>query len=60
MNAVLTRLAAAWQRFTSSLEEARRARRALRELAQMDSYALRDLGISHVALATAARIDGHA
>jgi uncharacterized protein YjiS (DUF1127 family) len=54
MNAFLTHLAAGWQRFTCWLGEARRARRALRELAQLDAHALRDIGISHAALAATA------
>jgi uncharacterized protein YjiS (DUF1127 family) len=56
MNAILDHVAARWQRFTCRLQEARRARRALRELQQMDAQGLRDIGISHAALATTARI----
>ena len=60
MNPILTRMAAAWQRFTSRIQESRHSRRSLRELAQMESHGLRDIGISHAALAATARIDGRA
>lgn len=43
-----------WQRLACRLREARRLRRDLRELAQMSAHELRDLGISHAALAAAA------
>lgn len=59
MNAI-TPIAAAWRRFTGRLQESRRARRSLRELARMDPPGLRDLGISHAALAATARFDGRA
>jgi uncharacterized protein YjiS (DUF1127 family) len=55
MHAILAPLAAAWQRFTARLRENRRARRSLRELSQLDAHTLRDIGISHAALAAAAR-----
>jgi uncharacterized protein YjiS (DUF1127 family) len=60
MNAILTHMAAAWQRFTSRIQETRHARRSLRELAQMGSHGLRDIGISHAALAETARFDWRA
>jgi uncharacterized protein YjiS (DUF1127 family) len=55
MNAIHTRIAARWQQFTRGIQRARRARHALRELAQMGAIELRDIGISHAALATMAQ-----
>lgn len=58
MNANRTYLSVLWQRFSCRLQHAIRARRELRELAQLSAYELRDLGISHAALAAATpRID---
>jgi uncharacterized protein YjiS (DUF1127 family) len=45
----------AWrQRLACRIQEARRLRRDLRELARMSTHELRDLGISHAALAATA------
>lgn len=58
MNANRTYLSVLWQRFSCRLQHAIRARRELRELAQLSAYELRDLGISHAALAASTpRID---
>ena len=58
MNAIRTHLSFLWQRLSCRLQHAVRVRRDLRELAQMSAYELRDLGISHAALAASApRID---
>lgn len=51
MNAIHTQLADWWRQFTCRLQEARRVRRDLRELAQMGAHELRDLGLSHAAVA---------
>ncbi|MEZ0309475.1 MAG: DUF1127 domain-containing protein [Ramlibacter sp.] len=48
-------IANSWQRLVFRFQEARRMRRDLQELSAMDAHELRDLGISHVALAVNAR-----
>jgi len=57
MHAILTRLAAAWQRFTCRHREARRLRQELRQLQQMNAQELRDIGFSHPTVALAAAAD---
>jgi uncharacterized protein YjiS (DUF1127 family) len=54
MNTSFSSLAAWWQRFICRLNEARRLRRAMNELAQMGAHELRDIGFSHPAVAVAA------
>lgn len=53
MNTIADHFAAWWQRFTCRLQESHRRRLALRELARMSAYELRDLGLSHAALPAA-------
>lgn len=48
------RLATAWQRFIGRLQAQRRLRRDLRQLEHMSAYELRDIGLSHAAVARAA------
>jgi hypothetical protein len=43
-----------WQRFACRLEQARRRRLARLELSGMSAYELRDMGVSHAAMATSA------
>ena len=58
MNAIRTYLSFLWQRFSCRLQHAVRVRRDLRDLSRMSAYELRDLGISHAALAgSTPRID---
>ena len=51
MDEIRTRLAACWPQISCRLQQARRARRGQRELAQMSAQELLDLGISHAAMA---------
>jgi len=53
MNTIANNIAAWWRRFTCRLQESHRQRLALRELARMSAYELRDLGLSHAAPAAA-------
>ena len=52
---LLSTLATWWRRLACRMQEARRMRRDLQELSAMDAHELRDLGISHAALAANAR-----
>lgn len=54
MNVSFPSLAAWWQRSIRRMQEARRLRAAMRELAHMSSQELRDIGFTHPAMATAA------
>ena len=51
---LLSALAAWWQRFTCRIQEARRYRRDMQVLASMSAHQLRDIGLSHAEVATAA------
>ena len=51
---LLARLTAWWQRIACRLQESERLRRDMQLLSSMSAQELRDIGISHAALATAA------
>lgn len=57
MHTFLTPLAAAWQRLTCRIREARRLRREIGQLSAMSAHELRDIGFTHPAVALAAAAD---